>query len=61
MKTSLLAALLALGPAATLAQAPTPPAGAHAATRLSGTVLNAAGHPLPGANVFLRGCRVKES
>ena len=54
MKTSLLAALLALGPAAALAQAPTPPAGAHAATRLSGTVLDAAGRPLPGANVFLK-------
>ncbi len=54
MKTSLLAALLALLPAAALAQAPTPPAAAHAATRLSGTVLDAAGRPLPGANVFLK-------
>ena len=54
MKTSLLAALLTFGPTAALAQVPTPPAAVQAPTRLSGTVLDAAGRPLPGANVFLK-------
>lgn len=56
MKTSLLAALLTLSPAAAaLAQSPAAaPAASQAATLLSGTVLDAAGHPLPGANVFLK-------
>ena len=59
MKTPLLAALLTATPlAAALAQSPAAPAAAalaaHATTRLSGTVLDAAGRPLPGANVFLK-------
>ncbi len=54
MKASLLAALLTLSPALALAQSPPPPALARAATQLSGTVLDAAGRPLPGANVFLK-------
>ncbi|QKG52835.1 TonB-dependent receptor [Hymenobacter sp. BRD67] len=54
MKTPLLAALLTLNiPLAALAQAPAPTA-FSAATRLSGLVLDAAGRPLPGANVFLK-------
>ncbi|MGI4885544.1 MAG: carboxypeptidase regulatory-like domain-containing protein [Janthinobacterium lividum] len=56
MKHLLLAAGL-LGPAArpALAQAPAAaPVAAPAATRLRGTVRNAAGQPLPGANVFLQ-------
>jgi hypothetical protein len=55
MKTALLAALL-LGlaaPAFAQSQAPASPA-ARATTRLSGRVLDAAGRPLPGANVFLK-------
>lgn len=57
MKTPLLAALLTASPlAAALAQSPAlaPTAPARATTHLSGTVLDAAGHPLAGANVFLK-------
>jgi vitamin B12 transporter len=54
MKPLLLAALLTASPlAAALAQSPAAPL-ARATTRLTGTVLDAAGHPLPGANVFLK-------
>ena len=35
--------------------APSAPAGQPGATQLRGLVLDAAGHPLPGVNVFLRG------
>ncbi|HET9502104.1 MAG TPA: TonB-dependent receptor [Hymenobacter sp.] len=57
MKTPLLLlALAATGPAlAQTAAAPVPTAApAVGTTRLSGTVLDGAGHPLPGANVFLK-------
>jgi vitamin B12 transporter len=55
MKTPLLAALLAASPlTAALAQSPLAAPVARATTRLSGTVLDAAGRPLPGANVFLK-------
>jgi len=55
MKPLLLAALLAATPlAATLAQRPATRPAAPATTRLSGTVLDGAGRPLPGANVFLK-------
>jgi hypothetical protein len=59
MKTPLLAALLTATPlAAALAQSSVTAApatlAARATTRLSGTVLDAAGRPLPGANVFLK-------
>ena len=57
MKNLLLAALLSFSPAAAaLAQAPTPPVPAQVPvpTRLSGTVLDAVGRPLLGANVFLK-------
>jgi vitamin B12 transporter len=54
MKTSCLIALLTLAAAPAFAQsAPAAPA-IQATTRLSGTVLDAAGRPLPGANVFLK-------
>ncbi|MDJ0363997.1 hypothetical protein QMK33_02445 [Hymenobacter sp. H14-R3] len=52
--TLLLAALLALGPALARAQSGPVLAPAHAATQLSGPVLDAAGRPRPGANVFLK-------
>ena len=61
MNPSLLAACLLLAslPTASLAQSPAQSpaptlAAAPATTRLSGTVLDAAGRPLPGANVFLK-------
>jgi vitamin B12 transporter len=54
MKTPLLAAYLLLGPAAASLAQSLPAATQAAATRLSGTVLDAAGRPLPGANVFLK-------
>ncbi|MVN77124.1 TonB-dependent receptor plug domain-containing protein [Hymenobacter sp. HMF4947] len=59
MKTPALLLLFALASVApTAAQtpvaAPTPASVAQATTRLSGTVLDGAGHPLPGANVFLK-------
>lgn len=55
MKAALLAALLILSlAAAALAQSPALAIPARAATHLSGTVLDAAGRPLPGANVFLK-------
>jgi vitamin B12 transporter len=55
MKTALLAALLTLNSAAVaFAQKPAASPASAATTRLSGRVLDAAGHPLPGANVFLK-------
>jgi vitamin B12 transporter len=54
MKAPLLVALLAFSPAAAFAQNAPVVAALHAATQLSGTVLDAAGRPLPGANVFLK-------
>jgi vitamin B12 transporter len=54
MKTACLIALLTLAAAPAFAQsAPAAPV-IQATTRLSGTVLDAAGRPLPGANVFLK-------
>ena len=57
MKTACLAALFALAAAPAFAQsspAASPAPARPATTRLSGQVLDAAGHPLPGANVFLK-------
>jgi len=55
MKLLLLATLLTASPlAAALAQSPAAAPAARATTRLSGVVLDAAGRPLPGANVFLK-------
>ena len=55
MKAALFAALLTLtaAPVALAQRGPAAPA-SPATTRLSGRVLDAAGHPLPGANVFLK-------
>jgi len=54
MKTACLAALLALAAPAFAQTTPAASPAARAATRLSGVVLDAAGQPLPGANVFLK-------
>lgn len=60
MQTPALLLLLALAsaavqtPAAAQTPAPVPTPAAAAPTRLSGTVLDGAGRPLPGANVFLK-------
>ncbi|GAA4504879.1 TonB-dependent receptor [Hymenobacter ginsengisoli] len=54
MKTAFLAALLAAAAPVALAQSPAASPATHATTRLSGLVLDAAGRPLPGANVFLK-------
>ncbi|MGI4871078.1 MAG: TonB-dependent receptor [Janthinobacterium lividum] len=54
MKTPVLALALALTAAAVAAQTTPAAPVAAAPTRLSGLVLDAAGHPLPGVNVFLK-------